>query len=242
MGKQYNAAMIVIGNEILSGRTQDKNINYVATKLSKHGIVLSEVRVIPDIEDVIVQTIHDLQERVDYIFTSGGIGPTHDDITAQSVAKAFDVPLETHKAADEILRNYYGEAEYSPARQRMAKTPRGAVLIPNIVSSAPGFIIGNVHVMAGVPSIMQAMIDHVVATLKGGPEILSRTVPCAFAESVIAQGLGTIQNQYPDIEIGSYPHFKDGVLGVNIVLRGLDEALMTRVEQEVIVLLMSLQK
>lgn len=224
MGKQYTAAMIVIGNEILSGRTQDLNINYVAKKLVECGVVLAEVRIIPDVESVIISTIGELYEKVDYIFTSGGIGPTHDDITAASVAKAFDVVLEEHPEARSLLLEHYGENDLSAARLRMARIPVGAELIPNPVSVAPGFIIENTHVMAGVPRIMQAMMDHVACTLKGGAVIQSHTVSCTLTESVIAKELTAIQDDWKHVDIGSYPYFKDGVLGVNIVLRSSVES------------------
>lgn len=219
MNKHYTAAMIVIGNEILSGRTQDKNINYVANKLVECGVSLVEVRIIPDIEKVIVETIHDFQEKVDYIFTSGGIGPTHDDITAECIAKAHDVPLVEDPEARALLLAHYGENDLTDARLKMAKVPEGATLIPNPVSAAPGFIIDKTYCMAGVPRIMQAMMDHIASTLKGGSIIESRTVMSRFPESEVSEGLGEIQDDYDEVEIGSYPYFKDGKLGVNIVLR-----------------------
>lgn len=219
MNKRYTAAMIVIGNEILSGRTQDKNINYVANKLVECGVSLVEVRIVPDVEKVIIQAIHDVQEKVDYIFTSGGIGPTHDDITAECIAKAHDVSLVEHPEARSLLLEHYGENDLTEARLKMAKVPEGSTLIPNPVSAAPGFIIGKVYGMAGVPRIMQAMMDHVASNLKGGSIIESRTVTSTFPESEVSTGLGEIQDHYDDVEIGSYPYFKDGKLGVNIVLR-----------------------
>lgn len=219
MVKQYTAAMIVIGNEILSGRTQDLNINYVANKLVECGVVLAEVRIIPDVESVIISTIMALNTQVDYIFTSGGIGPTHDDITAVSVAKAFDVALEEHIEAKSLLLAHYGADELSVARLRMARIPVGAELIPNPVSAAPGFVIRNTYVMAGVPRIMQAMMDHVACTLKGGAVVKSKTVSCNLTESAIAFKLSEVQKNWELVDIGSYPYFKDGVLGVNIVLR-----------------------
>ncbi|MGH1376358.1 MAG: competence/damage-inducible protein A [Alphaproteobacteria bacterium] len=233
MSKKYTAAMIVIGNEILSGRTQDKNINYVANALVKCGISLIEVRIIPDIEDVIVDTVATLKQRVDYVFTSGGIGPTHDDITADCIAKACGVEIKVSQDAHDMLLAHYGEADLNEARLRMARIPVGASLIPNPVSAAPGFIIENVHVMAGVPRIMQAMTDHVAATLKGGAILESRTVASSMPESVIAKGLGDIQDCYETVEIGSYPYFQDGVLGVNVVLRSSDPDALGQAEQAV---------
>ncbi len=224
MSKEYTAAMIVIGNEILSGRTQDVNINYVAKKLVERGIILSQVRIIPDIEAEIIGAINDLKNKVDYVFTTGGIGPTHDDITAQSVANAFGLDLEVSEQAKEFLLNHYddGSGELSSSRLKMAKVPVGASLIPNPISGAAGFIVENIYVMAGVPAIMQAMMDHVVLMLKGGEVAHSRTVFCDLGESVIAHDLGVIQSKYKNVDIGSYPYFAEGRRGVNIVLRSCD--------------------
>ncbi len=234
MPKEYTAAMIVIGNEILSGRTQDVNVNYVATKLVDRGITLSQVQIIPDLEDEIVNVIRELKDKVDYVFTTGGIGPTHDDITSMSVAKACDVALEINQEAKSILLNHYGsEVELTQARLKMAQVPFGASLIPNPISGAPGFVVENIYVMAGVPVIMQAMMDHVVVTLKGGAFVNSRTVFCNLGESVIAKCLGEIQNKYPTVDIGSYPYFAEGKNGVNIVLRSSDEDLLGKAEKEV---------
>ena len=235
MGQEYKAAMIVIGNEILSGRTQDLNVSYVAKKLVDRGVTLAEVRVVSDIEGEIIAAIHDLKERVDYIFTSGGIGPTHDDITAASVARAFDVALEKNAEARAILLNHYGEEGLTDERLEMASMPVGvSSLIPNPVSGAPGFVIGNVHVMAGVPRICHAMMDHVAAGLKGGAVIKSRTVECMVGESAIANNLSALQDKWPDIDIGSYPYFEDGIPGVNIVLRSSDEAVLDDAEADVV--------
>lgn len=219
MEKEYKAAMVVIGNEILSGRTQDKNINYVANALTPHGVSLVEVRVIPDIEEIIVKTIHDLQEQVDYIFTSGGIGPTHDDITSECVAKACSVALESNKDAYALLLEYYGEEGFTKARQKMAQIPVGANLIPNPVSVAPGFIIGKIYVMAGVPSIFKAMVDYVVPTLTGGAILQTRSVICNIPESALSKGLGEINDKHGLVDIGSYPRFITGGIEVNVVLR-----------------------
>tara|TARA_R110001592_G_scaffold20926_9_gene84620 strand:- start:6927 stop:7670 length:744 start_codon:yes stop_codon:yes gene_type:complete len=241
MGKTYKAAMVVIGNEILSGRTQDQNISYIARKMVESGVVLAEVRVVPDIEKVIVKTIRDLKKKMDYVFTSGGIGPTHDDITAQSVSKVFRVALETNDEAFQILMDHYGEDEFTHARQKMAKTPVGAKLIPNPVSAAPGFIMENVYVMAGVPAIFQAMVDDVAVNLKGGAVIHSRTVPSRFAESRIAEALEEIQNKFPMVDIGSYPYFKDGELGVNVVLRFSDEVVLSQAVMDVEIMISALE-
>lgn len=233
MSKTYSAAMIVIGNEILSGRTQDKNINYIACKLVECGVALVEVRIVPDIEDTIVNTLRELKSKVDYVFTSGGIGPTHDDITAYCVAKAVGSELEENAQARELLLEHYGEAELNEARLRMAQIPKGASLIPNPVSAAPGFQIENIYVMAGVPRIMQAMMDHVVTYLQGGDVIQTRTVPSMHPESKLAKALGDLQDTYAGVDIGSYPYFKDGHLGVNVVLRSSDVDLLDMVESAV---------
>lgn len=221
--KIYKAAMIVIGNEVLSGRTADKNINYVAKIMTEHGIRLSEVRIIPDVEHEIVGAVRSMSEKYDYVFTSGGIGPTHDDITAESVAQAFGVSVEQNVEAYDVLKDYYGENELTDARLKMACVPEGASLIDNPVSGAPGFILNNVYVMAGVPKIMQAMLDGVVGSLQGGAKMFSKTIPCNFYESQIAPGLENIQNRYPDVDIGSYPSYQKGEGLVNVVLRSVNE-------------------
>lgn len=233
MQKQYKAAIIVIGNEILSGRTQDKNIQYIAEKLGAGGVVLSEVRIIPDIEARIIATVNEVRTQVDYVFTTGGIGPTHDDITAECVAKAFGVPYEMNAESYTILEAHYGAENFTPARQKMAMMPKGVGLIPNPVSAAPGFVIGNVYVMAGVPRIMQAMLDHILSSLQGGAVIQSKTVTADLPESTIAIGLGEIQSQWPQVDIGSYPFFKDGKVGVSVVLRSTDEKSLGRATQDV---------
>ena len=233
MSKEYKAAMIVIGNEILSGRTQDKNINYVANALVEKGVRLVEVRIIPDLEEVIIKTIRELKESVDYIFTSGGIGPSHDDITAESIAKTFDVEIGVNQEAYDILLEHYGEDDFTKSRQKMALIPVGATLIPNPVSAAPGFILNEVYVMAGVPRILQAMVDYSVETLKGGSVLEARNVPSHLPESILAEGLGILQEKYQSIDIGSYPYFRDGRLGVNVVLRGTETELLNAAEQDV---------
>ncbi len=234
MGKIYKAAMVVIGNEILSGRTQDLNVNYVANKLVACGVSLVEVRVIPDDEAVIIDTIRSLKDVVDYVFTSGGIGPTHDDITAASIAKAFGVELVVNEEVRGVLLAHYGTEELTAPRLKMACIPEGAWLIPNPVSGAPGFVIENVYVMAGVPRIMQAMMDDAALMLQGGAVVHSCTVPCSLTESVIAQGLAEIQDKWTGVDIGSYPYFENGRFGVNIVLRSSDEADLDAAERDVI--------
>jgi molybdenum cofactor synthesis domain-containing protein len=218
----FTAALVIIGNEILSGRTQDSNTPWIAERLTDRGIVLSEVRVIPDEDPVIISTVNELRKSYNYVFTTGGIGPTHDDITAESVAKAFEVGLVQNEEAFEMLEEHYGIEELTPPRAKMAMIPEGAILIPNPVTAAPGFIIENVHVMAGVPRIMHAMLDHVLGSIQAGKPILSNTVACALPESAIAEDLQRLQERYPDVQMGSYPHYRGGVLGLSLVLRGLD--------------------
>lgn len=223
MKKEFTAAIIVIGDEILSGRTQDTNSNWIAQKLTEHGISLKEIRVVDDNQQSIISAVNALRKSYDYVFTTGGIGPTHDDITADSIAWAFDVPIAENEAARNKLLQHYGEAELSDARLRMARIPSGATLIDNPVSAAPGFQIENVYVMAGVPKIMQAMLDCVLPSLSSGAVVLSKTVSCQIQESVVAPILEDIQNMYEGVKIGSYPSYGNGTPRLNIVLRGIDE-------------------
>lgn len=218
-----NACLIIIGNEILSGRTQDENIRFIASELVEIGVNLAEVRIIPDITQTIVNTINSCKNKFDYVFTTGGIGPTHDDITSSSIAQAFNVPIILNKEAERILENHYGRENLNAPRLKMAKIPEGARLIYNLVSAAPGFIIENVYVMAGVPSIMQAMFDNIKGELRGGAKILSRTISIYMTEGFIAEGLTTIQNQFADVEIGSYPFIKNNRLGTSLVCRCSDK-------------------
>lgn len=213
------AAVLVIGNEILSGRTQDANLHYLAQKLSGLGIQLREARVVADIEEEVIAAINALRARYTYVFTTGGIGPTHDDITSACVAKAFGVNLIRDPRAVALLEAHYPPGDLTPARLKMAEVAEGSILIDNPVSKAPGFQIGNVFVMAGVPRIAQAMFDGIAARLKGGPVVQSRTVTCGLGEGVIASGLGAIQVDFPDVEIGSYPYFRRGAFGTSLVLR-----------------------
>lgn len=225
MSETVTAAMLVIGDEILSGRTKDKNIGYVAEYLTNMGIDLKEVRVVSDELDDIADAVNALRNRYTYVFTSGGIGPTHDDITADGVSQAFGLPCEHNAEALAILEKHYSKTdlEFTEARKRMARTPRGASLIDNPVSKAPGFRIENVHVMAGVPTIMQAMMDSIAPTLKGGAKILSKTVDCPIGEGTIGGPLGEIQENHPDTMIGSYPKFEGGNITTQIVVRGQDD-------------------
>jgi molybdenum cofactor synthesis domain-containing protein len=216
------ACLVIIGNEILSGRTQDANLAYIAQGLNDVGVVLREVRVIPDIAETIIATVNEVRAKFDYVFTTGGIGPTHDDITSESVARAFGVPWTMHPEAYRMMVDHYLPGEFNEARQRMAHTPEGATLIQNPVSRAPGFQMGNVFVMAGIPRVMQAMFDGVKDRLKGGAPILSRAVGCGLPEGTIAKALGEIQSRYPDLDIGSYPFQRLGQFGTSLVLRGRD--------------------
>jgi molybdenum cofactor synthesis domain-containing protein len=226
------AALLVIGNEILSGRTKDKNIGHIARVMTEIGIDLKEVRVVVDEEAAIVDALNELRSRYTYVFTTGGIGPTHDDITADSVAQAFGVPLEVHPRAVELLQARIGEL--NEARMRMARVPRGAALVENRVSAAPGFWIDNVIVMAGVPSIMQAMLDAVVPRLRTGVRLIAETVRADLREGDIGSELAAIAKDYPDVMIGSYP-FMDEVRGPNtdVVLRARDPEKLAAAKTEV---------
>jgi molybdenum cofactor synthesis domain-containing protein len=230
---EITAGVLIIGNEILSGRTKDINLPFLGERLHALGIVLAEARVIPDEEAVIVAAVREFSERFTYVFTTGGIGPTHDDITADCVAKAFEVPLIENPEARAILEAHYEPGMLNAARLRMARTPEGAVLISNPVSAAPGFRMGNVHVMAGVPKIMQAMFDGIADGLVGGAPVLSRTVISNLPEGAIAEGLGALQERYPNLQIGSYPSFRAGNFGTSLVLRGRDSQELERAAQEV---------
>jgi molybdenum cofactor synthesis domain-containing protein len=232
--RKVTACLIVIGNEILSGRTQDANLAYLAKWLNEQcGIQLAEARVIPDVEDTIVATVNECRGKFDYVFTTGGIGPTHDDITAESVAKAFGVPWELHPEAHEILKEYYGPEGLTSARARMACTPRGARLVENPISKAPGFQMENVFVLAGIPLIMQAMLESLKHRLTGGLPVRSRAVLLHLPESVIASALREMQARHPAADIGSYPFYRQGKGGTSIVIRSTDEALNDRLAQEV---------
>jgi molybdenum cofactor synthesis domain-containing protein len=221
------AGLLVIGDEILSGRTKDKNIGYIAEYLTNIGVDLKEVRVVPDVEADIVAALDALRHRYTYVFTTGGIGPTHDDITADCVAKAFGVGIDYHPEAVALLRERMAQTgtEMNEARMRMARVPVGGELIRNKVSAAPGFRIGNVHVFAGVPAIMQAMLDEVAPTLKTGARVLSESLRADLREGDIGSELGVIARQHPDVTIGSYPFF-DEQRGpnTNVVIRARDPA------------------
>ncbi|MEQ1952595.1 competence/damage-inducible protein A [Mesorhizobium sp. CN2-181] len=221
MAETISAAMLVIGDEILSGRTKDRNIGHLADMLTAVGIDLKEVRIVADDENDIADAVNALRRRYDYVFTTGGIGPTHDDITADSISKALGVPCEHDARAMKLLGEHYAkrDMEFTEARQRMARMPRGAEHIDNPVSVAPGFRIENVHAMAGVPAIFQAMLDNIVPTLRTGQKLISATVHCPVGEGVIGGPLGEIQKAHPDTIIGSYPKFRDGSFWTELVIR-----------------------
>lgn len=235
MSDSVTAAMLVIGDEILSGRTKDKNIGYIAEYMTALGIDLREVRVVPDIEEEIVTALNALRHRYSYVFTTGGIGPTHDDITADCVAKAFGVTIDHDPRAVAMLRERYANPEdLNEARLRMARIPAGSDLIENPISKAPGFVTGNVIIMAGVPSIMQAMLDNVAPTLKTGAKMLSVNVDASgFPEGVYATPLSALQKNHPGIIIGSYPHFDGKSFTNQVVLRGRDAALLEQARADV---------
>jgi molybdenum cofactor synthesis domain-containing protein len=212
------AAVIIIGNEILSGRTRDANLPFLGKRLAELGINLLEVSIIPDDEQTIINTVNQYRQKFTYVFTTGGIGPTHDDISSVAVAKAFNKPLEKNSEAAGYLESYYEPGTINDARLKMAYIPVGAILIKNPVSAAPGFQMENVFVLPGVPEILRAMFDGITDRLVGGPPVWTR-ISTNLRESILAQGLGTIQNQYPEVAIGSYPYFRMGKLGVNLVMR-----------------------
>ncbi|MCE1237975.1 MAG: competence/damage-inducible protein A [Hyphomicrobiales bacterium] len=227
------AGMVVIGDEILSGRTKDRNIGFVADRLTEIGVDLKEVRIVPDEEDRIVEAVRALSARWDHVFTSGGIGPTHDDITADAVADAFGVGIDVDPRAEAILRaRLAGRAEVNEARLRMARIPFGASLI-EVENGMPGFKIGNVHVMAGVPAVLEAMMRAVCATLPHGRPMLSETIDAMLGEGLIATPLGAIQKAHPDTVIGSYPYERDGRYATNVVVRAREPDVLAAVAAEV---------
>lgn len=219
----WTAGIAIIGDEILSGRTQDKNISQIALWLNLQGIRLREVRVVPDIEDEIVDAVNALRSRYDYLFTTGGIGPTHDDITVDAIAKALNVGVVHHPEASAMLTAYYeNRGGITEARLRMARVPDGAELIPNRMSGAPGIRYGNIFIMAGVPHITAGMLDALTGTLQGGRPLLSETVGCWVAESEIAEMLAMVERTHEGTQIGSYPFFREGKVGTNFVIRSVD--------------------
>ena len=234
--KVWTACLLIIGDEILSGRTQDANLSYLAKWLNSYGIRLSEARVIADDEDAIVIGLNSVRAQYDYVFTTGGIGPTHDDITAASIAKAFGVDLIPHPEAVQMLEDYYGD-KITDDRLRMALMPKGAQLIHNKASGAPGFSVGNVHVLAGIPSIMRAMVEGLAGQLEGGQVVLSRTIGAYVAESEIAATLSVVQQAYEDVMLGSYPFFKKGKVGANFVFRGTEQSRVDEAVQSLLALM-----
>jgi molybdenum cofactor synthesis domain-containing protein len=225
----YTAALVVIGDEILSGRTQDKNVAQLASWLNVQGIRLAEVRVVPDVQAAIVEAVNALRARNDYLFTTGGIGPTHDDITVDAIAAALGVEVVVHPEAREILERYYEtRGGLTEARLRMARTPAGASLIPNRVSGAPGIKVENLFIMAGVPHITAGMLDMLTGTLEGGRPVLSRTIGGWVAESEVAELLRQTERAHDGVSIGSYPFFREGRTGANFVVRATDQALVDR--------------
>jgi molybdenum cofactor synthesis domain-containing protein len=231
--KTYTACLLIVGNEILSGRTTDANLPYLAKRLNELGIRLKEARVVADVEAEIVKAVNEVRAVYDYVFTTGGIGPTHDDITSGCVAKAFGVKLERNAEAVRRLEKHYKPGMLNEARLRMAEVPVGAALIDNPVSTAPGFRLGNVFVMAGVPRIMQAMFEGIAPSLVGGKPMLTRSVSCTLGEGALAKGLGEIQARHPDVDIGSYPYYRVGGFGVSLVARGTDKGRLEIVAREI---------
>jgi molybdenum cofactor synthesis domain-containing protein len=241
--KNPTACLLVIGNEVLSGRTRDANIQFLATGLGNLGIALREVRIIPDVRETIIGTVNEVRKKFDYVFTTGGIGPTHDDITSECVAAAFGVPWEHHPVAWPRMEASYKPGEFNAARQRMATMPRGASLIENTISVAPGFQLENVYVMAGVPKIMQSMFEWLAPKLQGGSKIEMRAVHVVgLPEGVIAEGLAAVQARYPDLDLGSYPFYRATGSGVTLVAKGPDGDAAERAIAEVTELIIGFGK
>ena len=232
--KKVNAAILIIGNEILSGRTKDTNTSSIALWLNSIGVKVKEVRVIADIESTIIETVNYLREANDYVFTTGGIGPTHDDITALSISKAFNLKYEIHKEAFKILEAYYKAGEFNEGRQKMVWMPKNANLILNPTSGAPGFSVKNVFCLPGVPSILKSMLGGLKDKIVGGDPILSHTISLRTVESEIANSLTKVQDNNKDIEIGSYPFFQAGKLGVSIVIRSEDKFKIDNCSSEIL--------
>ena len=231
---KFNAAILIIGNEILSGRTQDTNTGTIAKWLNSIGVTVNEVRVIPDIESTIVETVNHLRKINNYVFTTGGIGPTHDDITAQSISKAFNIDYEIHQEAFNILKAYYKVGEFNEGRQKMVWMPKNANLILNPTSGAPGFYVENVFCLPGVPSILKSMLGGLKDKIVGGNPIISHTISLKTVESEIANSLTNVQDNNKDVEIGSYPFFQAGKLGVSIVIRSEDQKKIDKCSTEIL--------
>ena len=241
---RVSAAMIAIGDELLSGRTQDKNIAHLARFLNVKGIDLAEVRIVADDSEAIVGAVNNLRSQHDYLFTSGGIGPTHDDITTAAIAKAFGVEVITHKQAFSMLASHYQsrKMEFTPARQKMAQTPENAILIDNAVSVAPGFIMQNVYVMAGIPAVFNAMILAVEPQLKGGAILLSASIDCSYGEGTIGDELARIAKQNPQVSIGSYPRFHEQTYSTQIVMRSHSQDALDKAQKKVELMLGKFQR
>ena len=233
--KEIISGIIIIGNEILSGRTKDLNTSTLSKWFNSIGIKVVEVRVIPDIEEIIINTVNELKQKFDYVFTSGGIGPTHDDITSESVSKAFSLKYEIHKEAYKILEKYYGTKDFNEGRQRMSWMPSKANLILNPSSGAPGFYVENVFCLPGVPSILESMLPSLTNKLVGGEPILSKTISLRTLESEIAKPLKQVQERNKDVDIGSYPFFRKGKIGVSIVLRSRDQFKIDKCNSQILV-------
>ncbi len=241
--KNPTACLLVIGNEVLSGRTRDANIQFLATGLGDLGIPMREVRVIPDVPETIINTVNEVRRKFDYVFTTGGIGPTHDDITSECIAAAFGVPWEHHPVAWPRMEASYKPGDFNAARQRMATMPRGAELIENTISVAPGFQMENVYVMAGVPRVMQSMFEWLAPRLKGGAKIEMRAVHVlGLPEGTIAEGLAAIQNRFQDLDLGSYPFYRTTGSGVALVAKGPDGEAAEKAIAEVTQLIIQLGK
>ena len=232
--QKVNAGIVIIGNEILSGRTQDVNVATISKWLNELGVKLEEVRVIPDEENSIIKTVNEMKKKFKYVFTTGGIGPTHDDITSKSIAKAFDLSYGYHKEAYAILEKYYGKNKFNEGRKKMAMLPVKASLILNPSSGAPGFILDNVYCLPGVPSILKSMLGGLKNKIKGGKKILTKTISIQTVESEIAKSLEKIQHKFSKVEIGSYPFFRLGKIGVSIVIRSDDKKKIDDCHREIV--------
>ncbi len=238
--KVVSACMIIIGNEILSGRTQDVNLNYLALALNERGVRMTEARVIPDVESVIVDTVNECRKKFDHVFTTGGIGPTHDDITAVCIAKAFEVEIVLHPEIVKLIEAREAPPEVMASRMLMARVPKGAQLIRNTTGGPPGFQMGNVFVMAGVPAVMQSMADSLTKEhLGGGDPVRSRSIGAYLGESQVASALSDIQDEHPDVDVGSYPFFRKDGYGTNLVIRGTDEAELDLIKEKIRLMIVS---
>jgi len=234
--KEFTAAIVIVGNEILSGRTVDKNTSFIASWLNKKGVNVEEVRAIPDKENVIIGTVNELRKKFGYVFTTGGIGPTHDDITSEAISKVFNQKYQYHLEAYKALEQYYKNSDFNEGRKKMAKMPEHAKLIPNPKTFAAGFYVENVFVLPGVPSILQAMLPYLDNIIKNGKKIISLSIDTSKRESEIADQLSLIQKKYLLVDIGSYPYFKDNV-GTILVLRSTNKKEIYKCEAEVIEIL-----